>query len=229
MVRSLRDLNSGQRGNQEDRDRPVESFAGGERSGLAIEQPNNNGGRPTILKLFRNGFILEDGPFRPLSDPVNQKFVESIEKGNAPDELRNRAVNGDSLDVSVVDCRNRDYEAPPPPPTPSYTLFAGEGRALSGDPGNRPTPAQLTPASVDVNSELPQTLLAFRFPNGSRTQQTFNTTATVASLRRYVRDTLGQDNFDLMRGFPPKKIEAEDSITLSEADLLNESIMVKLK
>ena len=30
------------------------------------------------IKLYRNGFTLNDGPLRPFSDPQNKQFMDSI-------------------------------------------------------------------------------------------------------------------------------------------------------
>mgnify|MGYP000037036027 CR=1 FL=1 len=39
------------------------------------------------LTLYRNGFTIDDGPFRDLSLPENKKFMSEIEKNHIPEEL----------------------------------------------------------------------------------------------------------------------------------------------
>eukprot|EP01057_Protomagalhaensia_wolfi_P001624 Protomagalhaensia_wolfi_Nauph_80__1623@NODE_1_length_8074_cov_174_317237_g0_i0_p4_GENE_NODE_1_length_8074_cov_174_317237_g0_i0NODE_1_length_8074_cov_174_317237_g0_i0_p4_ORF_typecomplete_len234_score22_54SEP/PF08059_13/7_6e22UBX/PF00789_20/6_3e15_NODE_1_length_8074_cov_174_317237_g0_i042384939 len=231
MFKSLRDLVTGQRPSDEDERQPERTFAGGERSGIAIEHPmgpNEARQSTTVLKLYRNGFILEDGPFRPFSDPANKRFIEDIEKGEAPEELRNRARDGGIMDMSLMDCRDRDYEVPAAPPTPTYTLFGGEGHSLSGNTPTSTTNIQsIGKGSVQMDQSLPTTTVAFRFPNGARTVETFNTTSTIGALRQYVTQSIGSSNYQLLSGFPPKPLSCDDSSSLESAGLLNASIIVK--
>ncbi len=44
------------------------------------------------LKTYRNGFIINDGPFRSLEDPNNQKFMNEVKKGYIPQELVNQGI-----------------------------------------------------------------------------------------------------------------------------------------
>lgn len=34
-----------------------------------------------LLKLWSNGFSLDDGELRPYNDPVNAQFLESVKRG----------------------------------------------------------------------------------------------------------------------------------------------------
>lgn len=34
-----------------------------------------------LLKLWSNGFSLDDGELRPYSDPTNAQFLESVKRG----------------------------------------------------------------------------------------------------------------------------------------------------
>ena len=34
-----------------------------------------------VLKLWKNGFSVDDGPLRTYSDPANQEFLDTIKKG----------------------------------------------------------------------------------------------------------------------------------------------------
>lgn len=34
-----------------------------------------------LLKLWRNGFSLDDGELRSYSDPINAQFLESVKRG----------------------------------------------------------------------------------------------------------------------------------------------------
>ena len=58
---------------------------------MAVENPNGDKYKNTSnkinLKTYRNGFIINDQPFRGLDDPKNQKFMDEVTKGYIPQEL----------------------------------------------------------------------------------------------------------------------------------------------
>jgi hypothetical protein len=46
--------------------------------------PTGSGGLQRVIILYRNGFIVDDGPFRDITSPENQTFIRSLEAGNVP-------------------------------------------------------------------------------------------------------------------------------------------------
>lgn len=84
----------------------TESYAGGDQSGLAVEsddinsivskaraggrQEENKGAPPkTELRiiLYSNGFIVDDGPFRPYEAEENKQFMKELNEGYVPKEI----------------------------------------------------------------------------------------------------------------------------------------------
>lgn len=43
--------------------------------------------------VYKNGFKINDGPFRSLEDPANQKFMADIKKGYIPQELVDQGLS----------------------------------------------------------------------------------------------------------------------------------------
>lgn len=41
---------------------------------------------------YKNGFCIDDGEFRSADDPTNATFIEDVDKGLAPKELRDGAT-----------------------------------------------------------------------------------------------------------------------------------------
>ena len=119
MIRGLGDFKKEEDKNQ----KKTSSYVGGEKSGLAVENYDNNleeliekakkGGREhqaagagqTELKitLYSNGFVVGDGPFRPYEAEENKKFMEELNTGYIPSEIRNKYKNG--LSVGLEDKR----------------------------------------------------------------------------------------------------------------------------
>eukprot|EP00968_Pinguiococcus_pyrenoidosus_P016987 scaffold1655_cov247-Pinguiococcus_pyrenoidosus.AAC.19 len=99
------------------------------------------------ITMYRNGFTVDDGPFRAIDDPANRPFLADLggahgpvsgmtrqERGFIPRELTPEGPRRDNavprVDVELSDKRGEDYV---PPPAPAYTAFAGAGNAIGGD------------------------------------------------------------------------------------------------
>ena len=61
--------------------------------------------------LFKNGFILNNGPFRDKSIPQNLKFMEEVEKGLIPHEIRKKGI--DDLGILLENRKNEVYRMNP--------------------------------------------------------------------------------------------------------------------
>ncbi|XP_064137581.1 UBX domain-containing protein 11 isoform X1 [Loxodonta africana] len=77
---------------------------------------------PIPLKLYRNGIIMFDGPFRPFYDPSTQRCLRDILDGFFPSELQR--LYPDGVPFKVSDLRNQFY------PEDGLNLFPGEGRVV---------------------------------------------------------------------------------------------------
>lgn len=67
-------------------------YTGGQSSGLNVENPDDKSNNKLKLTAWKNGFQIDDGPFRDYSDSENQKFMDEVEKGYIPKELENKGV-----------------------------------------------------------------------------------------------------------------------------------------
>ena len=59
------------------------------------------------LIVFKNGFIIDNGPFRDGSIPENQKFMEQVEKGYIPHELTDKGIN--DLGILLINRKSEVY------------------------------------------------------------------------------------------------------------------------
>ena len=86
------------------------------------------------VTMWSSGFQVDDGEFRPLSDPANKPFLEALAGGVVPPELQpppGTATEG-PVHIHLVD-RRKDTYVPP-----DYTPFSGGGNSMasaSSDPG----------------------------------------------------------------------------------------------
>ncbi|GAB1289051.1 UBX domain-containing protein 11 [Apodemus speciosus] len=77
---------------------------------------------PIPLKLYRNGIVMFDGPFRPFYDPSTQRCLRDILDGFFPSELQR--LYPDGVPFKVSDLRNQVY------PEDGLGPFPGEGRVV---------------------------------------------------------------------------------------------------
>ncbi|VDN26891.1 unnamed protein product [Dibothriocephalus latus] len=122
-----------------------------------------------IVKMWQNGFSLDDGPLRPYTDPESQEFIECIKRGQIPREL----ISSSNMEVHVL-LEDHHTESYTPPPAPKLKAFSGTGHML-GNPTprvvfNKPAPAATAaaPLGPHVDETLPSTQIQVRLPDGSR-------------------------------------------------------------
>ena len=60
------------------------------------------------LVVYKNGFILDNGPFRDRAVPENEEFMEQVERGVIPHELMDKGIN--SLGILLTNRRNEIYK-----------------------------------------------------------------------------------------------------------------------
>ncbi|XP_021056555.1 UBX domain-containing protein 11 isoform X1 [Mus pahari] len=77
---------------------------------------------PIPLKVYRNGIMMFDGPFRPFYDPSTQRCLRDILDGFFPSELQR--LYPDGVPFKVSDLRNQVY------PEDGLGPFPGEGRVV---------------------------------------------------------------------------------------------------
>lgn len=59
------------------------------------------------LEVFKNGFILNNGPFRDKSLIENDEFLASVERGNIPQELLNKGIS--DLGILLINRKTEIY------------------------------------------------------------------------------------------------------------------------
>ena len=59
------------------------------------------------LIVYKNGFILNNGPFRDRTEPENEEFLEQVERGVIPHEIADRGVN--DLGILLINRKNEIF------------------------------------------------------------------------------------------------------------------------
>ncbi|KAL1110428.1 hypothetical protein AAG570_007959 [Ranatra chinensis] len=198
---------------------------------------DDNRRRDVTLRLWREGFSVDDGPMRDYTSQENIAFLNEIRRGNIPNELLNEAEGG-TVHLNMEDHRHESYV----PIKSKVRAFAGKGHVLGS-----PTPAissgnvretagatESRPANpsnnLNINPALPITTIQIRLADGSRLQATLNYTHTIADVRRYIIDNrpeFADRAFTLLTSFPSREL-TQDTLTIEEAGLLGASILQRL-
>lgn len=136
MFKSLSDY---KKDDKDDKKKKTTSYVGGEKSGMAVENPTDIDGivekarqggkqhaesgsdKPQLkITLYSNGFVVGDGPFRPYDAPESQQFMKELNEGYVPQEVRGQYKGG--VDVGLEDKRKEAYRPPTPP---KYVAYSG--------------------------------------------------------------------------------------------------------
>jgi len=233
---------------------PAEAGAGGSRGSLAFQgggfklgsdqqesvkisgPPKKAEPRHFLLKMWRDGFSLDDGELRQYQDPANREFLSSVMTGKIPQELVKEAQGGE-VHVDMEDHKEEEYVKP----TAKSKPFQGAGNVLGSiAPAVVPVPsASLDPAqaeetakqSAKVDESKPVANIQVRLADGSRLIVKLNQSATVSDLRSYINTARPQYsglNYALLTTFPNKEI-TDDSLTISAAGLVGAAVLQRLK
>lgn len=194
---------------------------------------SNEKPKTTVIKFWQNGFSVDDGPLRDPNNPDNADFMDSIKRGEVPNELR-QFVRGNEIHVNMEDHRTEDYVKPKEIVKP----FTGAGYTLGSPSPNvvvkQEEPPIGAPSAVPsrpafkVDESKPSTTIQIRLADGTRLVTKFNTHNTIGDIRNVVQNAKpGQSNFKLMTTFPNKELVNDDQ-TIEDAKLKNAVIVQRM-
>ncbi|XP_033227754.1 NSFL1 cofactor p47-like isoform X2 [Belonocnema kinseyi] len=206
------------------------------KKGLSSGQQANSG--IITLKLWRNGFTINDGELRTYDDSKNKEFLSAIKRGEVPIEIQ-QEIQGAEIRMDMEDHRSEEYI----PSKVRLSAFSGKGHILGS-----PSPATVgmpvsTGSSDDAANELrarsqlivdtnkPATTIQIRLADGSNVRAQFNLFHTVGDLRRFIitmRPQYASTNFSLLTAYPSTELNEENS-TISQANLQNSTVIQRLK
>lgn len=207
-----------------------------------IQNAGNKGKKPdecdtVTVKVYCQGFTVDDGELRLYEDPKNREFFESITRNEIPAELRKqgRAM----VHVNVEDHLHENYVKQ----VPKFKVFAGCGNTLgsptpatsdeaplvsSGDPVENEAKAN---QELNVQQDQPTTMISIRLADGGRLSARFNLSHTIEDIRRFVNTSRPQyveRTYALLTTFPNKEL-SNASETIQQAGLQNAAILQRLK
>jgi len=193
--------------------------------------------RHFVLKMWKDGFSLDDGELRHYNDPNNRDFLASVMRGSIPPELVKEAKGGE-VHVDMEDHKEEEYVKPKVSKKP----FQGSGNVLGSiAPAVAPPEASpnLDPAQAEkaaqqklkLDETKPVASIQVRLADGSRLIVKLNHTHTVADLRVYISTARPQYQgvqYSLLTTFPNKEL-TDDTLTVATAGLVGAAVLQRLK
>ncbi|NWH76392.1 UBX2A protein, partial [Piaya cayana] len=189
-----------------------------------------------IVKLWKNGFTVNDGELRSYSDVASQQFLDSIKKGELPFELR-KVFDKEEVDVKVEDKKDQVYLSSK---KPVFHPFSGHGYRLGsatpriiskgrddhqGADNRRPLPL------VPLNDLEPITNIQIWLADGERVIQKFNVSHRISHVRDFItkyQGSAGSVPFTLTTSLPFQELR-DETLTLAEAKLQNTVVVQRLR
>lgn len=207
---------------------------GGEPSEVIPGAPKPKETKTSILKLWKNGFNVDDGTLRSYQDEKNKEFLASIQRGELPRELVNQAQGGE-VHLDMQDHRDEDFV----PPKKAFNLYSTEGHKLGSSAAPVVSTASVTDKAsseetakknMNLDSAQPSTQMQVRLSDGSRLIIKANVTKKISDIRSYIntaRPEYMARNYTLMTQFPNKELTNNDE-TIEQAGVKSATIVQKL-
>ncbi|ESN91149.1 hypothetical protein HELRODRAFT_90406 [Helobdella robusta] len=196
--------------------------------------------RPTgvdvVLKFWRDGFSVDNGPLRSMQDPANMEFLEDIKDGKIPREFATLMRGYQQINLSMEDHSSQEYVKP----KVTLQAFSGHGFRLGKQSTEQAHTKPATDATASNNQAIenmsidnsqPVTTLQIRLPDGTRLTAKFNHSHTIADVRNYLitsQPSLMARDFTLMTTFPRTELD-NLSATLTSANIINSVLVIKYK
>jgi UBX domain-containing protein 1 len=167
------------------------------------------------ITMYRDGFVVDDGPYRRLEDAENADFLRSLAMGRTPRELTEEG----NVTVNLVDKRSEEY-------VETFRSFSGTGTSL-GTPTTSSSDGLFEPSSSStlpqVDMSRPSTSIQVKLLNGKKQVVKINLDATVATLASMLP---AEEPFRLVTGFPPKPLLNPEA-TIDESGLKGAQVIQK--
>ena len=219
----------------------TESFAGGHRSGLAVEYPTDRPSEASlVIQSYSNGFIVDGGPFRPISVQENAEFMDQVRAGILPPELQERVGDrsGLALELRQIegDFDPRSVQSSEKPRTDrvenSFKPFSGSFQSLNdAQKESRATYGEVPVPRLNSLSEV--VTIQIRFPDGRRIARQFNEDSRGSEVLRLIAVAVSVDEASVVLscGFPPKPLEHSilEKCSIRQLELSGSTVSVTLR
>ncbi|XP_063079104.1 UBX domain-containing protein 2A isoform X2 [Engraulis encrasicolus] len=181
-----------------------------------------------VVRLWKDGFTVNDEELRSYISEENQEFLEAIKRGELPLELESRAEE-EELEVNVEDMKEEMYV----PRKKIFYPFSGRGyrlgsvapRVVARSRSVHEEACEAPVPSVALQEDQPLTSLQIWLADGRRLVQKFNLSHRIRDVQEFVVGTRATDDpFILTTSLPFREL-TEEAVSLQQADLANAVIV----
>lgn len=181
-----------------------------------------------VVRLWKDGFTVNDEEFRSYSVPENQDFLEAIKRGELPTEWESRAEE-EELEINMEDLTEETYV----PRKKVFHPFSGRGyrlgsvapRVVARSPSVHEDGESPPIPMVTLDHALPVTSLQIWLADGRRLVQRFNLSHRISDVQDFVtRCQRTCPPFILTTSLPSRELN-EVELSLEQADLGNAVIV----
>ncbi|XP_068136336.1 UBX domain-containing protein 2A [Hyperolius riggenbachi] len=182
-----------------------------------------------VIRMWKNGFTIDDGQLRDYTDAANRQFMDSVRKGELPSELQ-RTFEKKEVAVNVVDRKGEEFAFRKKHVEP----FSGRGYRLGSATPTVVTKAMedgLSLPDVELNELEPSTDIKIWLADGNRIVQKFNTTHRISDVRHFLEKMprMPKDQpFSLATSFPLCDL-MDETLSLQEAHLYQAVLVQRLQ
>ncbi|NXU49974.1 UBX2A protein, partial [Turnix velox] len=188
-----------------------------------------------IIKLWKNGFTVNDSELRSYAEVANQQFLDSIKKGELPFELH-KVFDKEEIDVKVEDKKDKVYLSSK---KPIFHPFSGHGYRLGsatprivskGREDHQDLVNKRHLPLVPLNELEPVTNIQIWLADGERIIQKFNVSHRISHIRDFITKYQGSEGsvpFTLTTSLPLRELQ-DETLTLEEAKLQNAVVVQRL-
>ncbi|KAM5163213.1 UBX domain-containing protein 2A isoform 1-T1 [Mantella aurantiaca] len=187
-----------------------------------------------IIRMWKNGFTINDGTLRDYTDAANRQFMDSIRKGELPSELQ-RTYEKEEVAVNVEDRKSEEYSLKKKQVDPfsgkGYRLGSAAPKVINKAVNGMEDGEEMNLPDVDLNEMEPSTNIKIWLTNGKRIVQKFNTSHRVSDVRQFLESIPCKSEklpFKLASSFPLCDI-LDETITIQEAHLHNAVLVQRLQ
>ncbi|KAM9317211.1 UBX domain-containing protein 2A [Gastrophryne carolinensis] len=187
-----------------------------------------------IIRMWKNGFTINDGQLRDYSDAANRQFMDSMRKGELPLELQ-RTISKQEVAVNVEDRKSEEYafrkKYVDPFSGKGHRLGSAAPRVITKELNDLEDGCELILPVVELNELEPSTNLKIWMADGRRIVQKFNTSNRISDVRHFLERVPCKSErlpFKLATSFPLCDL-LDETLTIQEAGLHNVVLVQRLQ
>ncbi|EKE37563.1 hypothetical protein ENUP19_0248G0093 [Entamoeba nuttalli] len=169
--------------------------------------------------MYKNGFIVNDGPLRNYEDPNNKQFIDDVTNGFIPQEYIQQAQHN-NIAINLTNSTQTIFSGHTSTATTHSISFTGTGNSIGK---SNATNFKVTGSIPTLDISKPTTNIKVRFIDGKQKVFKVNQDWTVSQIYALIKKETNINEFRLV-AIPNRNIEMNE-MTVMEAKIANSSLI----